>query len=113
MKTWKWLLALLLTLQLGLTLRPALALEIQAYTPEALASATRDGRAVVLHFHADWCPICRAQDKVLQGWQGDASLPLTVFHVDYDRETGLRRQLRVRSQSTLLLYRAGAERDRV
>jgi len=42
----------------------ALALDIQPYTAETLAAKQQAGAAVALHFHADWCPTCRAQEKV-------------------------------------------------
>ena len=43
----------------------AQALTLAPYSPEALAQAQAAGQPVALHFRADWCPTCRAQDKVL------------------------------------------------
>ena len=89
------------------------ALDIKPYSPQALSAEQQAGRPVTLHFHADWCPTCRAQDKVLQQWKGDASVPGTLLVVDYDKEKELRKQLGVRMQSTLIVYRGSVEKARV
>jgi len=51
----------LAALGLATALKLAHALVIQAYSPELLASQQKADKAVALHFHADWCPTCRAQ----------------------------------------------------
>jgi thioredoxin 1 len=89
------------------------ALDIKPYSPQALSAEQQAGRPVTLHFHADWCPTCRAQDKVLQQWKGDASVPGTLLVVDYDKEKELKKQLGVRMQSTLIVYRGSVEKARV
>ena len=91
----------------------ALALEIQPYSAQALADAKAAGKAVALHFHADWCPTCRAQAKVFDGLKADASLPVTILVADYDRERELKKTLNVRTQSTLIVYRGSAEKARL
>ena len=88
------------------------ALEIQPYTASALNAAQQAGKPVVLHFHADWCPTCLAQDKVLQSIKDDPSLPLTVLSVDYDTEKDLKKRFNVRSQSTLIALRGQKEMAR-
>lgn len=108
MKTPRILLAIAL-----LVLAPwAQALEVAPYTPAALAEAQAAGKPVALHFHADWCPTCRAQQKVLDGLKQDKSLDLTVLTVDYDKEKELKQTLGVRSQSTLIVYRGKEEKAR-
>ncbi len=91
----------------------ALALEIQPYAPETLAAKQKAGESVALHFHADWCPTCRAQEKVFNGWKGDASVPGTLLIVNYDKERELKRQLGVRTQSTVIAYKGGKETGRL
>ena len=51
------------------------ALDIKPYSAQALSAEQQAGKPVTLHFHADWCPTCRAQEKVFQQWTGDASVP--------------------------------------
>lgn len=103
----------LLTLALATACNLALALDIQPYTPETLAAKQKAGEAVALHFHADWCPTCRAQDKVFSGWKGDASVPGTLLIVNYDKERELKRQLGVRTQSTVIAYKGARETGRL
>ena len=90
----------------------AQALTIAPYSAEALAKAQVAGQPVALHFHADWCPTCRAQDKALQLLKAEPGLDLTVLTVDYDKEVALKQQLKVRTQSTFIVYRGSVERSR-
>jgi thiol-disulfide isomerase/thioredoxin len=88
------------------------ALEIKPYTAVALSSAQQAGKPVALHFHADWCPTCRAQDKVLQSIKAEPGLDLTLLSVDYDTEKELKKRFNVRAQSTLIVLRGQKETAR-
>jgi thioredoxin 1 len=89
------------------------ALDIKPYSAVTLKTLQQSGQAVALHFHAPWCPTCRAQERVFQGWKGDSSVPGTLLVVDYDNERELRRTLGVRSQSTLIVYKGAKETRRL
>lgn len=91
----------------------ALAIDIKPYDAATFERLRQSGQPVALHFHADWCPACRAQERVFKSWQGDASIPGTLLVVDYDKARELRRELGVRSQSTIILYKGGKEATRV
>lgn len=95
------------------TLAAAQALEIRPYSAAALKTAQDAGQPVALHFHADWCPTCRAQTKVFEALKADPKLPLTLLVADYDQERELKRQLGVRTQSTLVVYRGTKETARL
>lgn len=102
-----------LTLSAGLLLASlAQALTIAPYSADALAKAQAAGQPVALHFHAGWCPTCRAQDKALQTLQAEPGLDLQILTVDYDKETALKRQLKVQTQSTFIVYKGAAEKAR-
>ncbi|MBL0285039.1 MAG: thioredoxin family protein [Zoogloea sp.] len=91
----------------------AQALEIQPYSAAALDSAQKADQPVALHFHANWCPTCRAQEKVFNGFKPDATLALALLVVDYDAERALKQKLGVRTQSTLIVYRGKRETARL
>ena len=96
-----------------LSMASAHALEVAPYTPEALAQAEQGDKAYTLHFHADWCPVCRAQTKVINGLKSDKSLNVTVFVVNYDKEKPLRSHYKVRTQSTLIAFKGKTETGRL
>ncbi len=91
----------------------AQALEIKPYTPAALAAAQAADLPYALHFHADWCPVCRAQSKVLEGMKADKKMNLTVFVVNYDKEKDMRKQYAVRTQSTIISFIGKVEAGRL
>lgn len=98
-----------LTLLAGL----AQALTIQPYSAQAFATAQAEGKPVAVHFHADWCGTCKQQERAFQQLKGEAGLDLVMLVADYDKEKDLRRQMKVRSQSTLVVFRGTAEKARV
>lgn len=91
----------------------ALALDVQPYSAKTLAELQQAGKPVALHFHADWCPTCRAQEKVFNGWKGDAAVPGTLLVANYDNERELKKQYGVRSQSTIIVFKGSKETTRL
>ncbi len=87
----------------------AQALDIAPWTAADFAQQQAAGKPVALHFHADWCPTCKAQEKVFNGWRGDAAVPGRLLVVDYDNARELRRQFGVRTQSTLIVFKGDKE----
>lgn len=89
------------------------ALEVKPYSEAALAAAQKANKPVALHFRADWCPTCRAQDKVLESLKAEPGLDLTVLAVNYDTEKDLKRRFQVNSQSTLVVLKGQKETTRL
>lgn len=89
------------------------ALEIKPYSATTLEQAQKADKPVALHFHADWCPTCRAQMKVLQDLKSEAGLDMTVLVANYDTEKDLKRRFNVRAQSTLVVLHGQKETFRV
>ena len=91
----------------------AQALEVKPYTAQALAEAQAAGKPVAVHFHADWCGTCKQQEKAIAQLKGESGLGVTLLIADYDKEKDLRKALRVRSQSTMVVFRGKEEKARL
>jgi len=42
------------------------ALDLKPYSTASPAAVQKADKPVALHLRADWCPTCRAQDKLLE-----------------------------------------------
>jgi thioredoxin 1 len=92
-----------------LVLSPALASE-QPYRAETFKQLLASGQPIVVDFHADWCPVCRAQAPIIRGILSSPEFKdLTVLIANYDTELPLRKSLNVSQQSTLVVFRRGKE----
>lgn len=90
------------------------AFAAQPFEKDAFQKAQKGGQKILLHFHADWCPTCRAQQKSLSSLEKQGALKgVTLFMVDFDGETELKKQLKVNAQSTLVAFLGGIENGRV
>ncbi|MCE2947188.1 MAG: thioredoxin family protein [bacterium] len=86
------------------------AIDLRPFDASALAGLQSAGKPVAVHFHANWCPTCVSQTRAFDQMKSAGQLQgLTVLVADYDKETELRRTLKVRSQSTLVVYRGKDE----
>lgn len=96
-----------------LALNTANALEIAPYSAQTFSDLQKTDKPVTLHFHAEWCSTCKAQEKVFNGWKGDAAVPGTLLIVDYDNERALRKKMNVRGQSTVISFKGSSEKARL
>jgi thiol-disulfide isomerase/thioredoxin len=87
---------------------PAFALEIVDYNGESLAQSISSRKKTLVWFHASWCATCKAQELVLDKIPKDQNNTL-IIKVDFDKASKLRRELKVPTQSTFLVYRNGRE----
>jgi thiol-disulfide isomerase/thioredoxin len=82
----------------------------QPITAAELADIEKQGKSAVISTHADWCSTCKAQDKVLSNFMKDPDYKNVVFYqVDYDNQKDLLKTLKVRSQSTIIVFKNGKE----
>ena len=71
------------------------------------------GEKILLHFHADWCPTCKAQKKVLAQFESSGNLnKIKVYAVDYDKETDFEKEMKVTAQSTFITFFGKVEVER-
>ena len=88
----------------------AQALTLKPFTAADFAAAQKAGSPVAVHFHATWCPTCRAQDKALDALKSDPALKdVTVFKADYDQEKALKKDMNIRTQSTFVVFKGSTE----
>jgi thioredoxin 1 len=101
-------LAMLMTALIVLT-APAVAGE-QPFSAATFDRLLGNGQPVVVDFHADWCPTCRAQAPIVKELLGKPELEnVTVLIANFDTELALRKSLNVAKQSTLVVFRHGKE----
>ena len=86
----------------------ASALEIVDYNGKSLAESITAGKKTLVWFHATWCATCKAQELVLMKIPKDQNHTV-IIKVDFDTATKLRRELKVPTQSTFLVYKDGKE----
>ena len=95
---------------LAVVLAPMPAFARSAFSDAAFKSAAASGQPVLIEFHADWCPTCRAQEKVVDALVGEAGFSnVIVLRVLFDTEKDLLQRFGVRQQSTLILFKDGQE----
>jgi thioredoxin 1 len=95
---------------LSVSLLPLPAYARSSFSDAAFNEAEKSGRPVLIEFHADWCPTCRAQEKVVNALVGEAAYTnVLVLRVLYDSQKDLLERFGVRRQSTLILFKDGKE----
>jgi thiol-disulfide isomerase/thioredoxin len=100
--------AVMLTAFAALSMAATLPFQ-QAQFDRALAA----GEPVAVVFHADWCPVCRAQAPVLKELLSSPDLKnVTLFVANFDSEKALKESLKVTKQSTIVVFKDGKERAR-
>lgn len=89
---------------------PALAKEPVTWDEAAFEAAKTAGKPILLEIHAVWCPTCKAQTPILGELTSEPKYAdLQVFKIDFDTQKDLLKKLNVRMQSTLIVYKQGAE----
>jgi thioredoxin 1 len=97
------------TTALMLMTAPAVASE-EPFSAATFDRLLANGQPVVVDFHADWCPTCRAQAPIVKELLSTPELKnVTVLIANYDTELALRKSLNVAKQSTLVVFRHGKE----
>lgn len=113
MKVLPSMLRLLVAGSMSLLSLAALALEVKPFTADALSAAQAAGKPVAVHFHAEWCTTCKQQEKAIAQLKSEQGLDLTLLVADYDKEKDLRKAMKVRSQSTMVVFKGRDEKARL
>jgi len=86
----------------------------QDFSQAAYDAALTDGKTVILDFHADWCPTCRANEPIITGvFSKNTDANIVGFKVDYDKEVDLKREFNIASQSTIIKTSADGDTEQL
>jgi len=76
----------------------------------AFDKALAEGGPIVVQFHADWCPTCKTQAPIVAQLLAEPRMKtVKLIVVDFDNEKALKKRLRVSTQSTFVVFKAGKE----
>ncbi len=80
------------------------------YQPESFVRLISSGAPVVVHVHADWCPVCRAQIPVMNKVLAEPGYKnVRAVRVNFDKEQKFLADYKVVRQSTILIFKGGKE----
>jgi thiol-disulfide isomerase/thioredoxin len=92
----------------------AVALEKSAYSDAVFSNAQQSGQPILIEIYASWCPVCKAQGKVLEKLAAKPEYKnLKVIRVDFDSQKDAVRKFGARQQSTLIAYKGSKETKRL
>lgn len=97
-----------------LSLSKAFAKEFAAYQPSNFVKLLGSGGPLVVHVHADWCAVCKAQLPVMTSvLSGSKYRNVRAIRVNFDRDKQFLADYKVIRQSTILVFRGGKEISRL
>lgn len=84
------------------------------YKKEKFDAALKGAKPVLVHVHADWCPVCVRQEKAFNELsQSPDFKKFTAIQVNFDMDTDFRKTYNVNNQSVILVFKAGKETGRI
>lgn len=81
----------------------------EKYSADLFASLVGK-KPVVLFFHAQWCPECRALEKAITADLANFPMGSHILQINYDTETDLKDEYDVKVQTTLIVLDAEGAR---
>lgn len=94
----------------GYALAGAWAASQMPFTADAFSKAQASGKPVLVHVHANWCSVCRAQVPIIGELATQPKYSgMTVLKVDFDSQKADVKRFGAQMQSTLILYKGNTE----
>jgi thioredoxin 1 len=82
----------------------------RTFDNSAFKKAQDSGQTVVVDFHATWCPTCAKQKPILAKLIGENEFQnVAAFVADYDSSSELKKQMKITSQSTIVVFKGNRE----
>jgi thioredoxin 1 len=98
----------------ALAATPSTAATFTPYNKAALETSIKSGAPVVVHVHAEWCPVCRRQISVLDELFRDPKFAkVQTVRVNYDRDLDFLSTHKIKRQATILTFKGGKEVARI
>ncbi len=102
-------LAMRLLFGLAVVLASGLAVNAaQPYDEASFKEAQAAGKTVLINVTASWCPTCKKQEPTIKAVEKERP-SLVVYDVDFDTAKDVLQRLKVRAQSTLIVYKGPKE----
>lgn len=102
-------LAMRLLFGLAVVLLSGLAVNAaQPYDDASFKEAQAAGKTVLINVTASWCPTCKKQEPTIKAVEKERP-NLVVYDVDFDTAKDVLQRLKVRAQSTLIVYKGPKE----
>jgi thioredoxin 1 len=83
------------------------------FTQQAFEATQHEGKPILVHITAPWCPYCAKQKPILDSMESEATFKdLVVYNVDFDTQKDIVRAMGAQKQSTLIVFHGAAEKGR-
>lgn len=90
--------------------RSAFAMAFAKYDAANFPKLLGAGGALVVHVHADWCSVCRAQMPVMDRVLAEPAYKnVRAVRVNFDRDKQFLTDHKVVRQSTIIVFKGGKE----
>ena len=98
------------TCLLAIATSAACAGEIIPVSMQAFQQAAAQGKPIVFHVAASWCPVCAKQNPVVEELMSQPEFKdYVVMKVDFDKDKRALEMLKVTQQSTFIVNKGGTE----
>ncbi|MFA6180400.1 MAG: thioredoxin family protein [Candidatus Methylopumilus sp.] len=95
---------------LALFLSASAHAESAAFTQARFDTLQKEGKPILVAIHADWCPTCRAQTKILVPLLSNSKYKnVSSLRVDFDDQKDIVKYFKATQQSTLIVFKDGKE----
>jgi thioredoxin 1 len=89
---------------------PVLARDFAAYRADSFPKLLGAGGSLIVHVHADWCAVCRAQMPIInKALAAPAYANVKTVRVNFDKDKQFLADYKVVRQATIVAFKGGKE----
>lgn len=87
------------------TLSSIVSFAKETYDLKRFQEAQKNGEKIILHFQADWCPVCQKQKPILEIMRSEFDKnKIRFMTVSFDQEKELVQKMRVQNPSVFVAF---------